>query len=274
MTLLLSPTHANNRALINGLLGLTDIAAVGLAGVLAVWLVNNGLALPIHIITAVALGAILLVGVNQGLGNYSVDRLRRFRDQALRLAAAWALVMLVLAALGYLTGTSELFARPWSITWLFLGYLGMLPARRLAANLVPSRHDSPRQARRIVVIGAGEKGAKLIWYLRSLPAEEVTVVGIYDDRAARAPQDIAGVPVLGNIETLLEAARRDPPDMIIIALPGEATDRLETVLRTLEGLPAEITFCPDSIGAALPKMGLQYIGELCLLTIIERRARG
>jgi hypothetical protein len=62
--------------------------------------------------------------------------------------------------------------------------------------------------------------------------------------------------------------------MIIIALPGDAVDRLNMVLRALEGAPAEIKLCPDTIGAQLPMLGLDYIGELGLLNITEPRNAG
>jgi FlaA1/EpsC-like NDP-sugar epimerase len=215
-----------------------------------------------------------LLSINQFAGSYRFDRLRLFRDQALRLTGAWITVLLTLATLAYLTQSTEVSPRGWMVAWFFAALAGMLLARALAAKRIAAWYRSGRLARRIAVVGAGEKGSKLVWYLQSLPAEDVTVVGIYDDRTARVPRDIAGVPISGSIEMLLEVSRRDALDMIVIALPGEAEERLSTMLRTLEGAPAEVKFCPDSIGTKLPKLGLDYVGDLGLINVTKPRNAG
>ncbi len=274
MALFRSPTRMDAGNILSGLLGLADATVVGLTGILAFRLMENNPALPTPVVTAIALGAVLLISANQFFGSYGFDRLRRFRDQAVRLTGAWLVVMLTLAGLAYLTRTTEVFPRSWAVTWFLAGLAGMLLARALAAGRIAAWHRDGRLARRIAVVGASEKGSKLVWYLQSLPAEDVTVVGIYDDRTSRVPHDIAGIPIFGNTSVLLENSRRDPPDMIIIALPGEAVERLRMVLRALEGAPAEIKFCPDSIGAGLPMLGLDYIGEVGLLNVTKPRSAG
>jgi FlaA1/EpsC-like NDP-sugar epimerase len=274
MALFRSSTRVDAGNILSGLLGLADAIIVGVTGIVAFLLTENTPALPTPIVTAIALGAVLLISANQFLGSYGFDRLRRFQRQAVRLAGAWILVMLTLAALAYLAQTTDAYPRSWAVTWFFTALAGMVLARALAAGRIAAWYRSGRLARRIAIIGAGEKGSKLVWYLQSLPAEDVTVVGIYDDRTSRAPHDIAGIPIFGNTGVLLETARRDPPDMIIIALPGEAVERLNMVLRALEGAPAEIKFCPDIIGAHLPMLGLDYIGELGLLNVTKPRTGG
>ncbi len=274
MALFRSPARGDGGNILSGLLGLADATVVGLTGILVFRLMENSPALPAAIVTAIALGAVLLLSVNQFSGNYAFGRLRRFRDQAVGLTSAWIAVMCALAALAYLTQTTDLFPHSWAVSWFFAALAGLLLARVFAAGRIATWYRGGRLARRVAVVGAGEKGSKLVWYLQSLPAQDVTVVGIYDDRTARVPHDIAGIPIFGNTDALLEAARRNPPDMIIVALPGDAVERLNIVLRALEGAPAEIKFCPDTIGARLPMLGLDYIGELGLLNITRPRNAG
>lgn len=274
MALFRSSTRVDAGNILSGLLGLADAAVVGLMGILVFHLMENSPAVPASIVSAVALGAVLLLSANLVSGNYAFARLWRFRDQAGRLTVAWIAVICVLAALAYLTKTTGLFPQAWAVSWFFAALAGLLLARLFAASRAAAWYRDGRLARRIAVVGAGEKGSKLVWYLQSLPTQEVTVVGIYDDRTRRVPHDIAGIPILGNTGVLLETAHRDPPDMIIVALPGDAVERLNGVLRALEGAPAEIKFCPDTIGTQLPMLGLDYIGELGLLNVTKPRNAG
>lgn len=274
MALFRSPTRVDAGNILSGLLGLADAAVVGLTGILVFHLMEDSPAVPASIVTAVALGAVLLLSANLVSGNYAFGRLWRFRDQAVRLTVAWIAVICALAALAYLTQTTDRFPHTWAVSWFFAALVGLLLARAFAASRAAAWYRDGRLARRVAVIGAGEKGSRLVWYLQSLPAQDVTVVGIYDDRTGRVPHDIAGIPVFGNTGVLLETARRDPPDMIIIALPGEAVERLNMMLRALEGAPAEIKFCPDTIGARLPMLGLDYIGELGLFNVTKPRNTG
>lgn len=272
MALFRSPTRKDAGNILSGLLGLADAAVVGLSGLLVFRLLENEAPLPVLIVAATALSAVLLISANQLFGNYRFDRLRRFSAQAVKLSAAWILVMFTLAALAYLSHTSDAFPRAWAVAWFFTGLAGMLLVRILTTGRIAAWYSSGRLARRVAIVGAGEKGSKLVWYLQSLPDQDVTVVGIYDDRTSRVPRDIAGIPIFGNTDVLLATSRRDPPDMIIVALPGEAVERLNTVLRALESAPAEIKFCPDTIGARLPMLGLDYIGEVGLLNVKPRGA--
>jgi FlaA1/EpsC-like NDP-sugar epimerase len=269
MALFRSPGPGEAGTIRSGLLAIADAAAVGLTGIAAFWLVEHHLALPRHMVAAIALGAILVIAAEWVLALDGRDPPRGSRNEALRLAARWILAVLVLASLAYLTRTADLFPRSWSLAWFFGALALLLLIHALAGGIRAATGGRP--ARRIAIVGAGEKGSRLVWYLQSLPPGEVTVVGIYDDRTSRAPSDIAGVPVIGNVEALTEAARDNAPDVVIVALPGDATARLNEVLRALDGFPADIKFCPDSIGAELPMLGLDYIGSLGLLNVAKPR---
>jgi FlaA1/EpsC-like NDP-sugar epimerase len=76
---------------------------------------------------------------------------------------------------------------------------------------------SDGENRRALVIGAGE-AARLL--LAGIHHQGWTVVGLLDDDAAKHGGRISGVPVLGAIDTLHDAAKAQAATHIIIALPS------------------------------------------------------
>ena len=54
----------------------------------------------------------------------------------------------------------------------------------------------------VVIVGATPNARRMIE--RNAHSRELNIVGIFDDRIARAPRSMAGAPLLGRLEDLLE----------------------------------------------------------------------
>lgn len=98
-------------------------------------------------------------------------------------------------------------------------------------------------AERVVLIGATEAARKLT--LRLQRSGEAHVVAIADERRARAPDDIAGVPVGGDIEALLAWEGLAHVDRLVIATPPHADARVQALFGLLRALPHRIDLLLD-----------------------------
>jgi exopolysaccharide biosynthesis polyprenyl glycosylphosphotransferase len=145
----------------------------------------------------------------------------------------------------------------------------------------------------IVVVGATPVARELILDLVSgRSAGEANIIGIFDDRAARRPGDILGVPVLGPVEALLAHHALASVDRIVITVPPGAADRVAQLVERLSVLPHEITLVIDrdddrvmgrigakslaqlggrraSMGQALAKRGLDIAVSATALVLIS-----
>jgi exopolysaccharide biosynthesis polyprenyl glycosylphosphotransferase len=79
----------------------------------------------------------------------------------------------------------------------------------------------------------------------------VNVLGVFDDRGERAPQDIFGVPVLGRTRDVVSHRLLPYVDRIVVAVPGKATGRVAELLRQLAPAPNPVSLLieggdPDS----------------------------
>ncbi|HEY4135439.1 MAG TPA: undecaprenyl-phosphate glucose phosphotransferase [Alphaproteobacteria bacterium] len=274
MPLFRLPTRKEAASLIIGLVGLADLLVVPVAGVLAYGLRESRMDLPSYYVIAIAAGAVLTLNANQFAGLYNFDDLRRFSSQAIKLSGTWTLVALLLVAASYATKTSEGYSRLWAATWFFMSYAGMVLTRVFAVRQIDSWHEEGRLARRIAIVGGGEKGERLVRHLKSMSPIDVEIVGIYDDRITRVAPEIEGVPLRGRLDDLIALTRREQIDEIILALPGAAGERLTYVLESLRTVTVDIKLCPDTVGVQLPMLGIDYLGGLALLSIHRHALSG
>ena len=91
-------------------------------------------------------------------------------------------------------------------------------------------------ARNIAIVGAGHEAHWLIDSLRQSHDPRFSICGVFDDRFARGPAVVAGVNVLGTSTDLIDLARRDQLDEVIVALPLDDEETLPQLLHRTQGI--------------------------------------
>ena len=94
--------------------------------------------------------------------------------------------------------------------------------------------------RRIAIVGAGVQGQRLAELMAGDTDPWIRVVGIFDDRTDRVPEEITHQPLAGDLDELIHRAREERIDEILLALPWSAEDRLWEIVEKLKVLPADI----------------------------------
>lgn len=95
----------------------------------------------------------------------------------------------------------------------------------------------------IVIVGATKHAKKLID--AAIAERHVNVLGVFDDRLARNPDAVAGVPVLGDVQSLLSHKITPYVDQIIVALDTSAKTRVKSIIEKLRSLPNEVSLFVD-----------------------------
>jgi len=145
--------------------------------------------------------------------------------------------------------------------------LGMLALTMVAilclhANymaLITSWTRSGALATNVLMIGATANARDLIE--KNAAIGELNVVGIFEERAARAPSQIADVPVLGSIDDLLGWEHLPHIDRIIITVTSTATTRVRTLIDRLRGLPQDLVLFLDMDNFNPEKTSLAQIAQ-------------
>jgi len=104
-------------------------------------------------------------------------------------------------------------------------------------------HNRGALAPTIVMLGATESARRLIE--ENAKTRELNILAIFDERLARAPHNIHGVPVIGKIEDLLAWDQLPYINRIVVTLPGMAESRKQAFLEQVKLLPNRIAFVVD-----------------------------
>lgn len=125
--------------------------------------------------------------------------------------------------------------------------------------------------RNVLIVGAGTIGRKLAAILEAEHIDGRTVVGFLDDS-----ERVAG-DVLGRVKSLTWIARSEFVDEVILAIP-ERRDLARWVIREARRNRLNIRVVPDlydpeQVQQADPRLGLEYFGDVPVLTLHEEIVR-
>src|SRR5918994_5275260 len=164
------------------------------------------------------LALVLTTNILQLAGLYQFNQLTNLFGQSGRLLLAWAAVMLSLLALGFMTKAPLVdTSRLWVGLWFVYGFFGLFTTRLLLKHQIKRWQAGGRLTRNLVIVGAGEHGQRLIEHLSRHGDSAERIIGVFDDRHGRVPDDLSGPPVPGTAMALLGFARRNLIDQIIVA---------------------------------------------------------
>ena len=165
---------------------------------------------------AVGIGAIV-AGCGVAVGLYRGRYLRGSRDEVTAVALASLLITGCLVLVGWVLVWGHR-AVPETLLGASFALVAMLGARYVAF-VARQRSRSPAPtAVKIIVFGAGDAGAMLIYRLATQPDAAYRPVAILDDDPAKRHLRIHGVPVLGGRDQLPDAAASTGAEMLVIAI--------------------------------------------------------
>jgi exopolysaccharide biosynthesis polyprenyl glycosylphosphotransferase len=207
-----------------------------------------------------ALATRLMLG---GLGLYRSSVGDTWGGRMVRVGAALGLAVCIAAVLADMADSLSAVRHALAIfAGLALAALGVLHTV-VALEFRRWRADG-RLVPNIVIVGATADTARLIE--AALARREINILGVFDDRLARSPDAVCGVPVLGDVEALLGHRILPHVDRVAVAL-DPAGARTRDIARKLAVLPNETTLLVDLDSeagrtAALRRLAADAFGAL------------
>jgi FlaA1/EpsC-like NDP-sugar epimerase len=106
----------------------------------------------------------------------------------------------------------------WLISLVLIG--GSRFALRILAEQSAAPRSALREARRTLIIGAGDAGALVVRELQKLSQLNLMPIGFLDDDPAKQNHQIYGVSVIGRVNKIAEILDSRQVDEVIIAIPS------------------------------------------------------
>jgi Undecaprenyl-phosphate glucose phosphotransferase len=163
------------------------------------------------------------------------------------------------------------FSRVWFALWYVAGATALVAERFVASTLVRRWTREGRLFRRAAIYGGGTLTEKLIGELEIDVDSDVRIMGIFDDRGDdRVDRIVAGYPRLGNLNALVAFARSTRLDIVIVALPITAEQRLIDVTRSLSVLPTEVKLPARSSALRFTSDTYSRVGNVAMIDLLEK----
>ncbi len=221
---------------------------------------------------AVAVAAVsgVLVAVYDYLGLYKVSQFSSVLRQLPMLFVGWGGALAVLSAGVFFFKAGGEFSRVWLASWFVAGFCALVLERIAVANLARHWTAAGRLYRRAVIFGGGEISRKVINDLEADLEADVRICGVFDERAGeRMPAEQLGYPVLGSFESLFSMARSTRIDLVIVALPLSAEERIAKIAEELSELPVEVKLPAGVSRLRFARSAYTRVGSVAMLDLVE-----
>ncbi|MCH9807693.1 MAG: undecaprenyl-phosphate glucose phosphotransferase [Alphaproteobacteria bacterium] len=220
---------------------------------------------------AVGLTAGVLVLCFDYLGLYRVSKFSSTVYQLPRIVFGWMVAVGVLAAAVFFAKVGDDFSRVWLAGWLLTGMGAVILERIAVANLARHWMQVGRLYRRAVIYGGGEQANEVIKALEADGDADIRICGVFDDRDGdRVGADYLGYPVLGSISSLIEVARSTRIDLVIVALPLSAEERIANVVKHVSQLPVEVKLPAKLSQVRFAPETYSRVGSVAMLDLVDK----
>ncbi len=205
---------------------------------------------------------------------YTLEALRNVKFQVKRTLFAWTSVVVLLVVAAFLLKTSEDFSRAWLVIWYVGSTVLLIASRFVIAHRLKRWADEGRYFRAVAVVGAGALGQRFVETIQADRSLGLQVVGLFDDRRSRVPPLVAGVPVIGSTSDLINHVRYGDIDLVVIAMPLSAEDRVLQFARQLRALPVDVRLLSDAVGFNLANRPVSYWAGIPAINIADKPMTG
>lgn len=197
------------------------------------------------------------------MGVYTPRKIVRWFDEAQNVILAHTIAALSLAGLLYLANVELL--RLIYVYFYVVGLIGLLGYRWTLRFWHRMRRSTSRSVARILVVGAGDVGARTVREFQRQNWPGVTFVGFLDDDPAKMGASVRGLPVLGPIEQAVSIIDAQGIDEVIVALPPHAHNRLTNLVASLYERSVRVRVVPDYFELAFFGATVESLGGIPLI---------
>lgn len=221
-------------------------------------------------------GAAVLIALVAFIVYASANRFydwRHFGEQLKKTFSAFGSIifsfgMLLLIGFGFKL-TAE-YSRLWVGGWFASFTLYILISRIILTWYLSRAPDERFYHRRAIILGAGDAGFQVLDHIQRFKGHGIHVVGFVDDRGSRLPANHSDIPLLGGTGEIEELVRDRGIDLVIIAMPWSAFERIRELLKKLSQWAVDIYMAPDQLGLMFAERPVYRIGGMHVLSLKDR----
>ncbi len=245
------------------------VAASGIA-IAAIYVESDAAGLARYWVASSAAGA-LTVMLLAWFNLYSIGAMLNPVRSLAGVLAGWALAVASVAAAVFFLKLGDEFSRVWLAAWFVSGGAVLMAGRLAIAARARSWSQAGRLNRRAVIYGSGPACAALVEALEADRNTDIRICGVFDDRGdERTGDNTGGYPNRGRLGDLISFARTTRVDLVLLALPISAENRLMGLLEKLWVLPVDIRLAASASRLRLARSAYDFVGNVALVALADK----
>lgn len=202
---------------------------------------------------------------------YTIPALSRPAHQIAELGLALFLGLCAVAVATILFTSDIQSIRGWAMRWFPAAFIVCALGRLGLAQALAAWSRAGRMARRTIIVGGGKPTFDLIERLDRSGSTAIRILGIFDDRDKyRSPEQVGRYAKLGRFDDLERFCREQRVDLLIIALPTAAEERILQILKLLWVLPIDVRIAALGSKLKLRARAYNYIGDVPFLPVFDK----
>jgi len=191
------------------------------------------------------------------------------RAQTSNLMISWAMMILVLVFLGYITDSIDLFDKMVLFTWAWITPIIILAVHFVIRKLLLFSLRFEKHRRNVVIVGMNDQARRLAHDICKDEGNGLSLKGFFDDRNEERIGYCEQANYLGKMDALVNYVSNNNIDLIYITLPVRDQQRVLDLLDALHDTTASIYFTPDIFVYDLIQSRMDSIGDTPLVALCE-----
>lgn len=151
-------------------------------------------------------------------------------------ASTLLIIVTILIRSRFIGYPRSVFLMDWALTLILIG--GLRLAIRLhfisssGTRMFPALSGIKRAGKKLLIIGAGDTGEKVVREILDNPALNIDPIGFLDDNLEKHGRTIHGIPVMGSLEEITEFAHLF--DEVLLAIPSATASQMRAMVAACE----------------------------------------
>ncbi|MCZ2720977.1 undecaprenyl-phosphate glucose phosphotransferase [Marinomonas sp. 15G1-11] len=214
----------------------------------------------------------VLVGVLMGqvayssLGAYQGWRGTNSTTEASLVFWSHVVTFLLIILSAYVTQYGDSLPRMWVFSWFVWSLMFIAIMRISVRRTLGYWRAKGRNIRRILLVGNGDLGLRVIDKLQQNPNLGLSVVGFIDDEPTSSVQN-PEYPILGSIDDVEKIVHERGVDQVWITLPLGEVQKMEKTQTLLATTTVTIRIVPDIFGFQLLNHSITEVAGLPLINL-------
>ncbi len=197
-----------------------------------------------------------------------------FKEIVFYAFLSWSLAAILVVTYLFFTKQSAEFSRLIIVLWFGCAFTMLILWRFLFNRFLARIRLKGLNTRSVAIIGVTKSGKRLAQQILENPETGYRLTAVFDDRVPERIEATYHAWLEGTIKEGVERAKNNEFDVIYIALPMIAEDRIKHILQMLGDTTANVQLVPDLFVYTLMNASMSHIGNIQTISVYDNPMRG